>query len=217
MPKRSGDKLQKVLDFIITFSDENGYPPTVREICQEINVSSSATAQYYLNKLEEKGFIKRKGSKNRAIEIVGVTRSSIIGAKNNAPAQTINLDNIVEVPVVGKVAAGVPILATENVEESICLPRNYFSNDDLFILKVAGDSMINSGILDGDKIIVKKQNTAQNGEIVVAMTMDNEATLKRFYKEKDHIRLQPENDTMSPIILPNCTILGKAIGLYRKF
>ena len=116
----------------------------------------------------------------------------------------------------GRVAAGVPILATENIEESICLPRNYFSNDDLFILKVAGDSMINSGILDGDKIIVKKQNTAQNGEIVVALLEDS-ATVKRFFKEANQIRLQPENDFLSPIYCDTCDILGVVVGLIRKF
>ena len=203
MSKKTQEKLDKVLNFIKSFTHEYGYPPTVREICTEINVTSSATAQYYLNKLEDQGLIRRANSKNRAIEVVGEFSDQ---AK---PQSKI-------VPVVGKVAAGVPILATENVEETICLPQSMFSDDDLFILKVSGDSMVNSGILDGDKIVVRKQATAKNGEIVVALLEDS-ATVKRFYKEKDQFRLQPENDFMSPIYTKSLDILGIVVGLIRKF
>ena len=204
MAKTTQDKLNRTLQFITNFVNQFGYPPTVREICKELNVSSSATAHYYLDKLEQQGLIKRSSTKNRAIEVVGIKKSIV------------NPSEIVYAPLLGTVAAGTPILATENLEENLCLPKSMFNADDLFATTVSGESMINAGIFNGDKIIVKKQNTARNGEIVVAL-IDDSATVKRFYKENGHIRLQPENDFMEPIIVENCTILGVVTGLLRKF
>ena len=204
MAKTTQDKLNKTLKFITEFVNEFGYPPTVREICKELNVSSSATAHYYLDKLEAQGLIKRSSTKNRAIEVIGIKKNII------KPSE------ITYAPLLGKVAAGVPILATENLEENLCLPKSMFNSDELFATTVAGESMVNAGIFNGDKIIVKKQNTAWNGEIVVAL-IDDSATVKRFYKEDGYIRLQPENDLMEPIIVNDCTILGVVVGLLRKF
>ena len=204
MARATQDKLNKTLNFITDFVNKFGYPPTVREICKELNVSSSATAHYYLDKLEEQGLIRRSSTKNRAIEVVGIKKNIV------------NPSEITYAPLLGTVAAGNPILATENLEETLCLPKSMFSSDELFATTVAGESMINAGIFDGDKIIVRKQNTARNGEIVVAL-IDDSATVKRFYKEDEHIRLQPENDFMEPIIVDDCTILGIVVGLLRKF
>lgn len=204
MAKTTQDKLNKTLKFITNFVNEFGYPPTVREICKELDVSSSATAHYYLDKLEQQGLIKRSSTKNRAIEVVGIKK------------QIVNPSEITYAPLLGTVAAGIPMLATENLEENLCLPKSMFNYDELFATTVCGESMINAGIYNGDKIIVKKQNFARNGEIVVAL-IDDSVTVKRFYKEDDHIRLQPENDFMEPIIVDDCTILGTVIGLLRRF
>lgn len=205
MAKTTQDKLERTLSFITEYLNNFGYPPTVREICKELKVSSSATAHYYLDKLEEQGKIKRSNSKNRAIEVVGIKKMPYVES------------NITYAPLLGTVAAGVPILATENLEESLCLPKSMFNYDDgIFATTVSGESMVNAGIFDGDRIIVKKQSSAQNGDIVIAL-IDDSATVKRFYKEKNHIRLQPENDYMEPIIVESCTILGVVIGLLRKF
>ncbi len=198
-------KQTEVLTFIKKFIVENGFPPSIREIGKGLNLSSSATVFVHLKNLEEKGLIRTTSSKFRTIELL----------VDNEYAE-VNED-VVKVPLLGKVTAGNPIEAIENPDTFFSLPINLVpSKDEIFTLTVSGDSMINAGILDNDIVIVKKSKTANNGEIVVAMTEDNEVTLKRFYKEKDHIRLQPENDAMEPIILDNCTILGKAIGLYRK-
>ena len=195
------DQTQKVLEFIEEFSKRNSYPPTVREMCEGLKISSTATIVYHLKKLEKQGKLSRQKHNSRAIEVAG--------SKNNM-AKT-------EIPVVGKVAAGVPITATENIEDTISISDNMFGmHDDLFILNVSGDSMINAGILNGDKIVVKKQANAENGQIVVAM-VDDSATVKRFYKEKGHIRLQPENDFMEPIIVENAVILGTVVGLIRNY
>ena len=196
---------EKMLDIIKKYVVKHGYAPTVRELCQEMNLSSTATVQVHLNNLEKKGYIKKEESKNRTIEILVDNEYEI---KNEL---------IIEVPLLGKITAGNPIEAIENPDEYFSLPSYLIpKNKDVFTLLVNGESMINAGILDGDIVIVERKNTANNGEIVVAMTDENEVTLKTFYKEKDHIRLQPENDTMAPFIMDNVTILGKAIGLYRK-
>lgn len=210
MAKATQEKIDKTLIFIKQFVAQHGYPPTVREICAELKVNSSATAQYYLNKLEEIGKIRRSSTKNRAIEIVGMQPDISLSA-------SIPSSKTILAPLVGKVTAGNPILATENIEESLPLPISIFGkSEDLFVLTVSGESMINAGILDGDKIIVKKQNTANNGDIVVAL-IDDSATVKRYYKEENHVRLQPENDFMEPIIVTeNLSILGLVVGLLRK-
>lgn len=198
-------KQEEILIVIKEFMAKHGYPPTVREIGKIMNLSSSATTFFHMSKLEEKGYLRKDKEKNRAIELL-VTNEYL---DNN--------DKVISVPLLGKVTAGTPIEAIEIPNEFFSLPANLIpKNKEVFTLKVSGDSMINVGIYNNDIIIVEKKNTANNGEIVVAMNDDNEVTLKRFYKEKDHFRLQPENDTMDPIILKNVTILGKAIGLYRK-
>jgi repressor LexA len=204
-------KEEQLLDFIKSYLISNGYPPTVREMCKAIKVSSTSTIFYYLNKLENTNRIKRNPNKNRAIEIVDNDFNI-----SNSQISTIQSDNFTRIPVLGTVTCGEPILAVQTSEEYFMVSPTLFKGDDLFILTAQGDSMINAGILDGDIIIVERRNTARNGEIVVAMTEENEVTLKTFYKEKDHIRLQPENDTMDPFIFDNVFILGKAIGLYRK-
>ena len=193
-------KEEELLAFIKNHQEEFGYPPTVREMCRAIKVSSTSTISYYLNKLETSGLIKKSPNKNRALEIVG---------------ETFNFSDYVKIPIVGKITAGEPILAVENTEEYFIASPSLFRGDGLFILTVSGESMINAGIFNGDKIVVRQQSTAQNGEIVAAL-IDGLATVKRFYKEENRYRLQPENDTMEPIILENVTILGIAIGLYRK-
>lgn len=199
-------KQEVVLDYIKKFMVANGYPPTVREIGKALGLSSPATVHAHLSNLEEKGFIKKEESKNRTLELL---------VKNEYATTN---SSIVEVPLLGKITAGNPIEAIENPDETFDLPSYLVpKNKEVFTLNVSGTSMINAGILDGDIVIVERTNQAKNGEIVVAMTDENEVTLKTFYKEKDHFRLQPENDTMAPIILPNVTILGKAIGLYRAF
>lgn len=207
MAKKTQEKLDLTIKFIKDFSKKHHYPPTVREICAGVGVTSSATAQYYLNKLEEMGRIKRASTKNRAIEVV-----------ENSVEPELDEADIEYIPVVGKVAAGIPILATENIEERLPMPKTMFkkSGEDLFALNVSGDSMINAGILNGDKIIVRKQNTAENGDIVVAL-IDDSATVKRYYKEKDIFRLQPENDFMNPIFVNDLEIVGIVVGLIRKF
>lgn len=184
---------------------KNGYPPTVREIGEMANLSSPATIHFHLQKLEEKGYIKKGNNKNRTIEIL--VPNEYIEKK----------ENIVDVPLLGKVTAGTPIEAIETPDEYFSLPTNLITTkNDVFTLKVSGESMINVGIYDGDILIVERINTAKNGDTVVAMNENNEATVKTFYKENGYFRLQPENDTMEPIILKECTILGKVIGLYRK-
>lgn len=201
LTKRQDD----VLDFVKSYIASHGYPPTVREIGAAIGVSSPATVQAHLESLAEKGFIRKEGTKNRTIEVL----------VNNEYLN--KQEEVVSVPLLGKITAGSPIEAIEKPNEFFSLPAFLIPKDrEVFTLNVSGYSMINAGILDGDIVIVEKRSTARNGEIVVAMTEDNEVTLKTFYKEKGYFRLQPENDTMDPIILNNVTILGKAIGLYRK-
>lgn len=201
LTKRQGEILTYIKEYIVG----HGFPPTVREIGTALGVSSPATIHAHLENLELKGFIKKDSTKNRAIELL---------VKNEFANQD---DLVVEVPLLGNITAGNPIEAIENPDEFFALPAYLIPrNKDVFTLNVHGTSMINAGILNGDIVIVEKQNTAHNGEIVVAMTDENEVTLKTYYKEENHFRLQPENDTMAPILLENVTILGKAIGLYRK-
>lgn len=197
---------KSILQIVKQLIAKNGYPPTVREIGEKANLHSPATIHFHLTKLEEKGYIKKGNSKNRTIEIL-VPNEYL---KKN--------ENVIEVPLLGKVTAGTPIEAIETPDEYFALPANIInSKKEIFTLKVSGESMINVGIYDGDILIVERQNTAKNGDTVVAMNNENEATVKTFYKENGYFRLQPENDTMDPIILKEVTILGKAIGLYRKF
>ena len=196
---------QKLLDTIKKFIANHGYAPTIRELCKEMNLSSTATVYVHLNNLEKKGAIKKEDSKNRTLELL---------VDNEYEVKD---EHVIEVPLLGKITAGNPIEAIEQPDEYFSLPSYLVPNNkEVFTLKVDGESMINAGILDNDIVIVERRNTARNGEIVVAMTEDNEVTLKTYYKENDHIRLQPENDTMAPFIFKNVTILGKAIGLYRK-
>lgn len=185
---------------------ENGYPPTVREIGKLTNLSSPATIHFHIEKLAEKGYIKKDSTKNRTLELL---------VPNEYLEQN---DDIIKVPLLGKVTAGTPIEAIETPDEVFSLPRELIpKNKEIFTLKVSGESMINVGIFDRDILIVERTNVAKNGDTVVAMNEDNEATVKTFYKENGYFRLQPENDTMQPIILKTVTILGKVIGLYRKF
>ena len=199
------NKQEIILTNIKKFMAEKGYAPTIRELCKICNLNSTATMFVHLKNLTKKGYINQTESKFRTIEL-------------NVPNEyAIKDEEVVSVPLLGKVAAGNPIEAIENPNEYFSLPKEFVpKNHEVFTLEVNGESMINVGIFDGDIVIVKKQSNANNGEIVVAMTDENEVTLKRFYKEDGCIRLQPENDFLEPIILNNVTILGKAIGLYRK-
>ncbi len=198
-------KRQKdVLDVIKKFMASNGYPPTVREIAEIMHLSSPATIQVHLESLEKKGYIKKHGNMNRTIELLVINEY-----ENN---HTMNI------PLLGKVTAGIPIEAIENPDEYFTVPSSMVNGkNEVFALNVSGDSMINAGIFDDDIVIIERTNSAKNGDIVVAMNDENEVTIKRFFKEDNHFRLQPENDYMEPIILDNVTILGKLVGLYRTF
>ncbi|MEH6937695.1 transcriptional repressor LexA [Bacillus sp. JJ664] len=205
----------EILAYIKDEVKVKGYPPSVREIAEAVGLASSSTVHGHLERLEQKGFIRRDPTKPRAIEILG--DSSPVVNEAQAVYSEIYRD-IMNIPVIGKVTAGIPITAVENVEEYFPLPTSVApANEQVFMLRVEGDSMMNAGILNGDLVIVKKQFTAENGEIVVAMTEDSEATVKRFYKESDHFRLQPENDALLPILLKQVSILGKVIGVYRTY
>ena len=205
-------KEKAILKFIEEQVIENGYPPSVREIGKAIGLSSTATVHAYLAKLEKQGFIKKEDKKGRTLKVIkGTDGQPLKRESKNFYAQR----EMVDVPVIGRITAGQPILAVENVTDTFPIPIDFVGNSESFMLTVRGESMIEAGILDGDYILVKKQNNANNGEIVVAL-IEDEATVKTFYKEKDHIRLQPENSTMDPIIVPNCEILGKVGGVFRK-
>lgn len=193
------EKLKKVLNYIISYTEENGFPPSVREIGAELSIKSTASTYYYIEKLKQNGLLKKTKSKNRAIEVID---------KNKV--------NYKSVPLIGNVTAGIPILANENIEEYIPLPSNMFKSNDLFMLSVIGDSMMEAGIFNGDIIIVNKQNYADNGDIVVAL-IENEATVKRFFKEKDYFILHPENKSYNDIIVKELEILGVVTGLLRKY
>ncbi|HZG77677.1 MAG TPA: transcriptional repressor LexA [Paenibacillus sp.] len=199
------NRQQAILEFIRSEVREKGYPPSVREIGEAVGLASSSTVHGHLDRLEKKGFIRRDPTKPRAIELLG----------DDEERQMVRLA-VARVPLVGKVTAGQPITAVENVEEYFPLPSHMVRDDEVFMLSVIGESMIDAGILDGDYVIVRQQQTASNGDIVVAMTEDDEATVKTFYKERDHIRLQPENPTMEPLRYNHVTVLGKVIGIFRE-
>ena len=200
------DRQQDILQIIKKLTAKKGYPPTVREIGEEANLHSPATIHFHLMQLVKKGYISKEDGSNRTIEIL-------------VPNEYLDeQEDVVKVPLLGQVTAGTPIEAIEHPDETFALPVELVGNKkEVFTLRVSGESMINVGIYDGDILIVERQQSANNGETVVAMNKDNEATVKTFYKENGHFRLQPENDTMEPIILDEVTILGKVVGLYRKF
>lgn len=204
MPKLS-KRQQQILDYIKDEVKLKGYPPSVREIGESVGLASSSTVHGHLSRLENKGYIRRDPTKPRAIEVLELEDSEISISESQA----------VYVPVLGKVTAGEPITAIENIDEYIPLPDRMVSDEKVFVLTIQGESMIEAGIYDGDLVIVKQQQSADNGDIIVAMTDELEATVKRFYKEDNFIRLQPENAAMEPIILDNCSILGKVTGVFR--
>ena len=205
MEKKLTPRQHEILTYIKKYSAMHGYPPAIREICAGVGLSSPATVFVHIKNLEKNGFIKSTNNKFRTIELL-VDNEYL--EKN---------EDVIKVPLLGKITAGNPITAIEQPDEYFDLPASLMpKSGEVFTLHVSGESIINKGIYDNDYVIVKRQNDAKNGDIVVAMTDENEVTLKTFYKEKDHIRLQPENDTMEPLIFPNITILGKAVGLYRK-
>ena len=203
MPGKISTKQREILEYIKAQILERGFPPAVRDICEAVNLKSTSSVHSHLETLEKNGYIRRDPTKPRAIEIID---------------DNFNLTRreVTNVPMVGRVAAGEPILAVENVESYFPIPTEYMPNAESFMLKVKGESMINAGIFDGDNLLVEKCNTARNGDMVVAL-VDDSATVKTYYKEKDHIRLQPENDSMDPIIVPDCEILGKVFGVFRFF
>lgn len=204
MTKTVSSKQLEVLQYIYDTVSDRGYPPTVREIGSAVNLSSTSTVHGHLSRLEKKGLLERDPTKPRAIEVTPEGLDEL-GIKKQA------------IPVLGVVTAGEPILAVEEATDYFPLPPDLNVDDNnLFMLTIRGESMINAGILSGDQVIVRQQRNAKNGDIVIAMTDQDEATCKRFFKENGHIRLQPENDTMPPIILPNVTILGKVVSLYRS-
>ncbi|MFB8581601.1 transcriptional repressor LexA [Enterococcus gallinarum] len=203
LAKRTENRQIEILKFIHTRVTEKGYPPTVREIGEAVQLSSTSTVHGHLSRLEKKGLILRDPTKPRAIELTSSGLEKIDVQPNS-------------IPMLGVVTAGEPILAVEDASDFFPIPPDLAnSTGSLFMLTIRGESMINAGILDGDRVIVRKQQSAQNGDIVIAMTDEDEATCKRFFKEQDHIRLQPENDYLEPIILPDVTILGLVVGLYR--
>ena len=194
-------KQQEILEYIKNTILKKGYPPTVREICEAVRLKSTSSVHSHLETLERNGYIRRDPTKPRAMEILddtfGLTRREMV-----------------QVPMIGTVAAGQPILAEENIEDYFPIPAELLPNSQTFMLRIKGNSMINVGIFDGDQVIVEQTSTADNGDIIVAL-IDDSATVKRFYKEDGHYRLQPENDTMEPIIVSDCTVLGKVIGVFR--
>ena len=211
-PMQLNRREKSILNFIEKQVNEKGYPPSVREIGKAVGLSSTATVHGYLAKLAEKGYIKKEDQKGRTLRLLkGADNKEKVKEDKNFYSGR----EMVEVPVIGKITAGEPILAVENITDTFPIPIDFVGNSESFMLTVRGESMIEAGILNGDYILVKKQNVANNGEIVVALIGD-EATVKTFYKEKDHIRLKPENSTMDPIIVPKCEILGKVAGVFRK-
>ena len=205
--EKLSQKQFEILEYMKKAVREKGYPPSVREICDAVGLKSTSTVHGHLERLERKGYIRRDPAKPRAIEIF---------SDNDSVNSDGSSRELIEVPIVGTVTAGIPILATENIEDTFPIPSDYAPNGNIFMLRVKGDSMINAGIFNKDLIMVRQQNTADNGDIVVALIEDF-ATIKTYYKENGYIRLQPENPTMSPIIVRDVSILGKVVGLYRKF
>ena len=207
--QRMTEKDWQILDFIQSQINLKGFPPSVREICDAVGLSSTATIHARLKKLEKLGYIERDRSKNRSMRLVNY------GGDQDTDVSA--YDKYLDVPIYGKVTAGIPITAIQDNTETFPLPISFARNKDLFMLKVQGESMINAAILDGDYIIVEQQPTASTGDIVVALVNDDEATVKTFYKENGHFRLQPENDTMEPIIVDEVSIIGKVVGVFRRF
>ena len=217
MPRKKPElskREKSILNFIEKQMNINGYPPSVREICVAVGLKSTATVHGYLEKLDYKGYIKKQDRKGRTLKLL--KGGSEEDKENIDPSKEFYIQReLINVPIVGKITAGEPILAVENITDTFPIPVDFVGNSESFMLVVRGESMIEAGILDGDYILIKRQKAASNGQIVVAMIGD-EATVKTFYKEKDHIRLQPENSTMEPIIVPTCEILGKVAGVFRK-
>ncbi len=213
------DKLSKrqtaIYEYICAYTKERGYPPSVREIGAAVGLASPSTVHMHLKVLQERGFIKRDSKKPRTIEVVSGSQEPQAPQMPLASPTQDTASNTMHLPLVGRVAAGMPILAEQNVEESLSLPTSIVGDDSSFILRVHGQSMINAGIFDGDYIVVKEQNDARDGEIVVAL-IDDSATVKTFYRERDRVRLQPENDTMDPIYVTNPVILGRVTALIRS-
>ncbi len=211
------ERERKILEFMKNEVRTKGYPPTVREICAAIGIKSTSTAHKDIANLVRYGYLKKDPSKPRALMVVD-TEGAGAGPASSMNQQAADREDVVDIPIVGRVAAGTPILANQNIEDTLPVPARYAGRSN-FMLRVQGESMINVGIMDGDLILVEEQNTARNGEIVVAMIdgFESEATVKTFYKENGHIRLQPENDTMSPIIVQDVKILGKVRGVFRYF
>ena len=203
------DKDYEILDFIYKGIKKNGYPPTVREIGAAVNLNSPATVHAHLSKLEAAGKIEKASTKNRAMRVIDYPEADQM--------LTDTREDYIEVPVYGKITAGVPITAVQQLERHFPVPMSYVGNNEIFMLKVSGESMINVGIYDGDYIIVEKRPDAQNGDIVAALINGEDATVKTFYKEDGHFRLQPENDYMSPIIADNVEIIGRVKGVFRMF
>ena len=211
-PNELNKREKAILKFIEKQVNEHGYPPSVREIGKAVGLKSTATVHTYLAGLTTKGYIAKENQKGRTLRLL---KGGLYEGQTQIEKPGYSGKELVDVPVIGKITAGEPILAVENVTDTFPIPVDFVGNSESFMLTVRGESMIEAGILSGDYILVKRQNTANNGEIVVALIGD-EATVKTFYKEKDHIRLQPENSTMDPIIVPNCEILGKVAGVFRK-
>jgi len=215
------DRERKILIYMKNQIKSKGYPPTVREICADLNIKSTSTTHKDIANLEKKGYIHKDPSKPRALMIMDPDSlpSGEDNISNHLEHNHFESNNVVEIPIIGRVAAGTPILAVQNVEDTFPVPSKYVGKGTNYMLTISGDSMIEAGILDGDLILVEQQNTARNGEIVVAMIdgLESEATVKTFYKEAGHIRLQPENSSMQPIIVKDVQILGKVKGVFRYF
>jgi len=211
-PNELNKREKAILKYIEKQIKENGYPPSVREIGKGVGLSSTATVHTYITGLEKKGYIKKENQKGRTLKLL---KGGLEGQERIQEKPVYSGKELVDVPVIGKITAGAPILAVENVTDTFPIPLDFVGNSESFMLTVRGESMIEAGILDGDYILVRKQDIARNGEIVVAL-IEDEATVKTFYKEKDYIRLQPENSSMDPIIVPDCKILGRVCGVFRK-
>lgn len=212
------EREQKILDYMREEIRKKGYPPTVREICSALNIKSTSTTHKDISNLVKAGYIKKDPSKPRALMLVEADTSGQTTYETGND-DGVSHTEVIDIPVVGRIAAGTPILAEQNIEDSFPVPARFVGNNPNFMLTVRGESMIEAGIMDGDYILVEQQNTARNGDIVVAMVdgFESEATVKTFYREGDHIRLQPENSTMSPIIVNDVKILGKVRGVFRYF
>ena len=213
-PNSLNQREKAIVKFIEKQIKKNGYPPSVREIGEAVGLKSTATVHTYIAALERKGYVKKENQKGRTLRLL-----KGLNKKPQSPEETekqfYSGRELVDVPVIGKITAGAPILAVENITDNFLIPIDFVGNSESFMLTVSGESMIEAGILDGDYILVKRQNVARNGEIVVAL-IDDEATVKTFYMENNHIRLQPENSTMEPIIVPDCQVLGRVVGVFRK-